>query len=111
MQLYHYLWLCAHPDRADTWLRDRLADGFDIHHIDGDHANAAPRNLALIEHSDHFMLHGGRALRRVNRRGPRGPNKRTRGQGRMGSRMRRKTILEEHALRMALLDEYARAYV
>ena len=30
------IWLSAHPHRSAKWLRERIADGFDVHHIDGD---------------------------------------------------------------------------
>lgn len=51
-------WLMAHGQRSRAWLVERLADGFDVHHIDGNHQNNAPQNLVLIEHWDHMMLHG-----------------------------------------------------
>ncbi len=35
-------------------------EGFDVHHVDGDHENNLPDNLVLIEHRDHFMLHSGK---------------------------------------------------
>lgn len=35
------------------WLRERLADGFDVHHLDGDHDNDHPSNLILLETVDH----------------------------------------------------------
>lgn len=47
-------------------MRDRLRDGFDVHHIDGDSRNDKDSNLVLIEASDHMMLHFvGRQLSRV----------------------------------------------
>lgn len=36
-----------------------MRDGFDVHHLDGDHENNDPRNLVLIEHTDHMALHNG----------------------------------------------------
>ena len=39
-------------------------EGFDVHHIDGDHDNNDPDNLVLIEHADHFRLHGTGPMRR-----------------------------------------------
>lgn len=68
-QPYHYAWLGAHPHRTEEWLRAALRDGFDIHHIDGNHENNDPANLVLIEHTDHMMLHGGRFLGRLKPRG------------------------------------------
>lgn len=59
MKNYHYIWLSTHRNRTEEWLRERLADGFDIHHADGDHSNDDPSNLVLIEATDHMRLHGG----------------------------------------------------
>lgn len=53
MQSYHRVWLASHPHRTAKWLRERIADGFDIHHIDGDDANDHPSNLILLESTDH----------------------------------------------------------
>lgn len=55
---YHYIWLANHRNRTEEWLKERLADGFDIHHADGDHSNNDPSNLVLIESTDHMRLHG-----------------------------------------------------
>lgn len=49
------IWLSAHPHRTVKWLRERLADGFDIHHIDADDSNNHPTNLILLETTDHTM--------------------------------------------------------
>lgn len=65
MQLldYHLAWLVNHPERDEAWLDAMLKDGFEIHHIDSDHDNNDPSNLALIEGMDHARLHGwGRRL-------------------------------------------------
>ncbi len=35
-----------------------MRDGFDVHHIDGDHSNNSPENLVLLEHWDHMRFHG-----------------------------------------------------
>ena len=59
MDSHHEAWLAAHPGRSREWLVERLRDGFDIHHIDGNHGNNDARNLVLIECSDHLMLHNG----------------------------------------------------
>lgn len=59
LEFYHLTWLSAHPWRTEQWLRDRLADGFDIHHLDGSHSNNDPANLVLIDHADHLALHSG----------------------------------------------------
>lgn len=45
-----------------------LADGFDIHHLDGNHANNSPDNLALMESDDHMRLHGVGARRLLGER-------------------------------------------
>lgn len=37
---------------------DMLKEGFDVHHVDGDHGNNTPLNLVLIEAVDHMRLHG-----------------------------------------------------
>lgn len=58
MTEYHLVWLANHPHRTAEWLKDRLRDGFDIHHLDGNHSNNAPSNLVLIENQDHQDLHG-----------------------------------------------------
>lgn len=60
MQRYHKVWLRAHPHRTREWLSERLKDGFEIHHWDGDSNNDAPENLILIEVFDHRKLHGQR---------------------------------------------------
>ena len=65
---YHKAWLSAHLDRTEDWLKDKILEGFDIHHLDGNHANNEPSNLVLIEHGDHMMLHGGRTLTRLPRK-------------------------------------------
>lgn len=59
METYHYAWLSAHPERSEEWLAGILAQGFHIHHMDGDHHNDDPKNLVLIESGDHMMIHNG----------------------------------------------------
>jgi hypothetical protein len=58
MQIYHEIWLQAHPWRTREWLQEKLNDGFDIHHIDGNKKNNKPDNLLLCDASDHMHLHG-----------------------------------------------------
>lgn len=72
MEAYHHAWLSAHPDRTEDWLKVRLAEGFDVHHLDSNHANNDPTNLVLIEHLDHMRcLHGTGGNRlAMARRGP-----------------------------------------
>lgn len=59
MKDYHEIWLSAHPERTREWLEDKLRDGFDIHHGDGNHTNNDATNLFLIECRDHMQIHGG----------------------------------------------------
>lgn len=65
MKSYHVAWLSVHPERTEEWLSARLKDGFDVHHLDGNHDNDDPGNLVLIECGDHLMLHG--THRRITR--------------------------------------------
>ena len=60
LDLHRQAWLDAHPERDVAWLLRMAKEGFDVHHIDGDHENDDPLNLVLIEHRDHFMLHSGK---------------------------------------------------
>lgn len=64
LEHHHKAWLSAHPNRSEQWLFERLRDGFDIHHVDGNHANNDPLNLVLIEAHDHMRLHGAKSLLR-----------------------------------------------
>lgn len=77
MKPHHRAWLDAHPHRTAEWLAFRIAEGFDVHHLDGEHDNNNPENLVLIEHTDHMMVHGGRTLGRLSApSGKRGPSRR-----------------------------------
>jgi hypothetical protein len=68
---HHEAWLLAHPDRTAEWLRRMLAEGFDVHHLDGNHNNNDPGNLLLIETQDHNeILHGTKWVRRFGLRRP-----------------------------------------
>ena len=58
MEEYHIAWLAGHPDRSEAWLREKLAEGFDVHHLDGDHFNNDFNNLVLVYHADHMRMHG-----------------------------------------------------
>lgn len=80
---HHLAWLSAHPDRTPEWLAEKLAEGFDVHHLDGERSNNDPSNVALVEHLDHMRLHGSPGLNRLlqsgrARRGPTSLKKRTR---------------------------------
>ena len=81
MQKHHEAWLAAHPFKSKQWLSWMTREGFDVHHIDGDHDNNDPKNLCLIYNSDHMMLHNGgtRPPCRVQylKSGPKGPRKET----------------------------------
>lgn len=69
---HHDAWLQAHPWRSADWLSIQLKEGFDIHHLDGNNLNNDPKNLVLIECSDHLMLHsGGRTMGRLRPSGRR----------------------------------------
>lgn len=72
------VWLEVHPERDEAWLRRMGKEGFDVHHIDGDHRNNDPANLVLVEHRDHFMLHSGKRpkLHRVQQGATRGAKRR-----------------------------------
>jgi hypothetical protein len=58
LEQYHYAWLACHTHRTEEWLRAKLVEGFDVHHLDGNHDNNEGDNLVLIEHVDHMRLHG-----------------------------------------------------
>lgn len=64
---HHAAWLDAHPYRSEYWLRDRLADGFDVHHVDHNHDNNSADNLVLIERTDHNLMHGANPARRAEK--------------------------------------------
>ena len=72
------MWLGAHPNRSQEWLQERLRDGFDIHHVDGNHMNDDPANLVLIEHDDHMRLHGCPTFSRLSKRAHRPPRRKRR---------------------------------
>ena len=42
---------------AMTVLGITLADGMDVHHIDGNKLNNDPSNLMVLSHADHARLH------------------------------------------------------
>lgn len=70
MRDHHEAWLSAHPRRSKEWLSAMLADGFNVHHLDGDHGNNDPANLILIDSVDHMRLHN-RSLKPLYRVGKR----------------------------------------
>lgn len=53
-------WLLGHPERDINWLKRIIAEGFDIHHLDGNRFNNDSSNLILLEQLDHSMIHRGR---------------------------------------------------
>jgi hypothetical protein len=75
MKEYHRVWLEHNPHRTEDWLKDKLRDGFTIHHIDGNHDNNSPNNLVLVTWADHTMIHNGkkRMIQTGRRIGPRKP--------------------------------------
>lgn len=88
-QPHHKAWLLSHPWWSPEWLKARLREGFDVHHLDGNHDNNDPANLVLIEHTDHLMLHGDgktRHLGRIGRTGRRGKRKKREKPQRSGKR-------------------------
>jgi len=58
LKLYHEVWLAAN-NKDEAWLKEKLSDGFHIHHIDANPENNAAENLILIWGIDHLMLHSG----------------------------------------------------
>lgn len=67
MQAHHKAWLEAHPTRTAMWLVWMIAEGFQVHHVDGNHQNNDPKNLVLIEGVDHHRLHGREVAGVVNK--------------------------------------------
>lgn len=57
IQAHHRAWLSAHSWIAWEWLDAKLEEGFEVHHVDGDHSNNDPQNLVLVYNSDHKLLH------------------------------------------------------
>lgn len=63
---HHIAWLSNHPHRTSEWLRRMTKEGFDVHHLDGDHSNNNPLNLVLVDHLDHMRLHkAGKTFNRM----------------------------------------------
>ncbi len=56
MLKYWKVWLSAHPTRSEAWLKERISEGFEIHHLDRSKGDVAS-NLVLIEGLDHKMIH------------------------------------------------------
>jgi hypothetical protein len=78
MPLHHVAWLSNHPNRSVEWFKEMCKQGFDVHHVDGDHSNNDPDNLVFIEHRDHMRLHGSSmeaSLRRISRKGKKNTRK------------------------------------
>lgn len=62
LQIHQAAWLSKHPERTEAWLRERLKDGFHIHHIDCNHFNNDPDNLVLIDELDHLVTLHNRGI-------------------------------------------------
>jgi hypothetical protein len=88
MKNYHASWLAAHPDRSPEWLAERLDDGFEVHHIDGNRSNSHHSNLVLIDELDHSMLHRDKRNLRVTKKAIRGLRPETIELGRVAYRTR-----------------------
>lgn len=58
MKEYQLNWL-KESGKSIEWLRSAFENGFDIHHLDGNHNNNNPNNLVLIYTRDHMMIHTG----------------------------------------------------
>lgn len=54
---YRAVWLRAHPYVNATWLDDKIKEGFNLHHVDGNRQNNTADNLLLIFGPDHHRLH------------------------------------------------------
>lgn len=65
LQKSHRIWLSCHPNRTESWLRERLEDGFHIYHADGDHKNDTPSNLIMIEGLDHMLIVHGHKVPKI----------------------------------------------
>ena len=57
MKEHHKAYL-SKQNMTEAFFKEALYNGFDIHHIDGDHDNNEPDNLIMIYSSDHMLLHG-----------------------------------------------------
>lgn len=57
MEESHIVWLKHHGVEPE-FLMQAVLNGFEIHHLDGDHDNNDPLNLVLIYDKDHYQLHG-----------------------------------------------------
>lgn len=59
MEPHHKAWL-SRTKVDPSFLSEALRNGFDVHHLDGDHQNNDPENLMLIYTDDHFLLHNAK---------------------------------------------------
>lgn len=92
LKSYHRAWLSVHPHRTVDWLKQRLSDGFDVHHINGDHSDDTPENLVLIECVDHMRIHGSPNFLRISLDGSR----RRFGARKCGGRPRGRSVVVAH---------------
>ena len=93
---YHYVWLECHPKRDEEWLRGKMMDDFEIHHIDRDSSNNDPANLILLDHCDHFMLHSGARPISGERRHRSGPHLNTLKLGKRAYKLRGDGLFWRH---------------
>jgi hypothetical protein len=61
LERHHREWLKAHPERSETWLRERLADGFIIHHADGNPGALKP-TCGTAQRAAEFCVQGASAF-------------------------------------------------
>lgn len=61
MNEYHRAYL-SKGTMTEEFFLEALANGFDIHHVDGDHNNNDPDNLVMIYKADHFTMHGAKVF-------------------------------------------------
>lgn len=54
---HHLAWMEGNHAEPD-FLYQAIMNGFQVHHVDGDHSNNDPLNLVLIYDRDHKKLHG-----------------------------------------------------
>ena len=56
MEQHRKVWMESNC-KDEEWMYQASQNGFDVHHLDGDHSNNDPENLVMIFASDHMRLH------------------------------------------------------